>query len=80
MTVFLVAFAVVALAFLGMAAGVILGRGALRGSCGGLATIEGLEKSCPACAAPCEERQQELARRAAGRGAGSPDVRAPEPR
>lgn len=35
MTLFLLSFTVIALAILGLGAGVLLGRGPLKGSCGG---------------------------------------------
>lgn len=61
MEIFLISFVVIAIAVLGMAIGVVLGRRPIKGSCGGLNTIDGLE--C-ACSTPCENK-----RRAARRGA-----------
>ena len=57
MFVYLVAFLVIALAILGMAIGVVLSDRRLKGSCGGLNTIQGLEGSC-GCEEPCEKRKQ----------------------
>jgi len=51
MMIFLLSFAVVALAILGLAAGVLIGRGPLKGSCGGDAVL----RACPVCK-PGEER------------------------
>ena len=51
MTLFLLSFAVIVLAILGLGAGVLLGRAPLRGSCGGNAVL----RSCPLCC-PEEER------------------------
>jgi hypothetical protein len=51
MTLFLLSFAVVALAILGLAAGALLGREPLKGSCGGDAVL----KACPLCR-PGEDR------------------------
>lgn len=51
MTLFLLSFAVIVLAILGLAAGVLLGRGPLNGSCGGNAVL----RTCPLCR-PKEER------------------------
>lgn len=51
MTLFLLSFAVVALAILGLAAGVLLGRGPLKGSCGGDSVL----RACPLCK-PGEDR------------------------
>lgn len=45
MTLFLLSFAVVALAILGLGAGLLLGRGPLKGSCGGNAVV----RTCPLC-------------------------------
>ncbi len=45
MMVFVLSFVVVALAILGLAAGLLLGRGPLRGSCGGDAVV----RICTVC-------------------------------
>lgn len=45
MTLFLLSFAVIALAILGLGAGLLLGRGPLQGSCGGDAVL----KVCSLC-------------------------------
>ncbi len=45
MTIFLLSFAVVLLAVGGLAVGLLLGRGPLRGSCGGNAVVS----ACPLC-------------------------------
>ena len=45
MTSFLLGFVVVALAFVGLAAGLLLGRGPLRASCGGDPAV----RTCAAC-------------------------------
>ena len=45
MTLFLLSFAVIVLAFLGLGVGVLLGRGPLKGSCGGDAVLN----ACPIC-------------------------------
>ena len=57
MLVYLVTFIVIALAMLGLALGVVLSDRRLKGSCGGLNTIQGLEGSC-GCEKPCEKRLQ----------------------
>lgn len=44
----LVAFAVMLLAVLGMASGVLAGRNPIAGSCGGIANL-GIEKECSIC-------------------------------
>lgn len=45
MTLFLLSFAVIALAIAGLGAGILLGRAPLKGSCGGDAVV----KVCPLC-------------------------------
>ena len=57
MLVYLIAFIVIALAVLGLALGVVLSDRRLKGSCGGLNKIQGLEGSC-GCEKPCEKRLQ----------------------
>jgi len=49
MSTFLISFIVVALAVAGLAAGTLMGRAPIRGSCGGM-------NNC-ACAKPCARRQ-----------------------
>ena len=51
MTLFVLSFVVILLAILGLGAGVLLGRGPLKGSCGGDAVL----KACPLCR-PGDER------------------------
>lgn len=58
MKTFLLAFLVMLLAVGGLAAGVLMGRKPLRGSCGGLSSM-GLECSA-GCENPCAKRQQRL--------------------
>lgn len=57
MQTFIIAFVVIAIAVLGMAVGVLFGRHGIKGSCGGINTIQGLESSCPACSGTCEEKK-----------------------
>lgn len=45
MTIFLATFAILFLAMVGLAVGVLAGRAPLRGSCGGNATVH----LCPVC-------------------------------
>lgn len=54
--IILISFVVMMLAFLGLSAGVLLGRSPIRGSCGGLGT-----GSC-VCTEPCEKRKQAMQR------------------
>lgn len=43
-----------------MAIGVIMGRGAIKGSCGGMTSIEGLESACDICSKPCAKKRKLL--------------------
>lgn len=45
------------LAAAGLALGLLFGRGAVRGSCGGLSVIPGIERLC-SCAEPCRRRRR----------------------
>jgi len=56
MSTFIVAFVVILLAVVGMSLGVLLSGRRIKGSCGGLNTIKGLEGSC-SCESPCEKRR-----------------------
>jgi hypothetical protein len=56
MLVYIVAFVVISLAVAGMALGVLLSDRRLKGSCGGLNRIDGLEKPDCGCENPCERR------------------------
>jgi hypothetical protein len=55
MELFLISFVIIGLALLGMGIGVLFGRGSLKGSCGGLNTIRGLDTECPVCSGNCEK-------------------------
>lgn len=57
MTVFLLSLAVIALAVLGMAVGVLFGRAPLSGSCGGLAQL-GFD--CDVCEKPCPKKRRAM--------------------
>jgi hypothetical protein len=58
MKLFVMSFLLITLAVLGMAVGVLCGRRALQGSCGGLNSLEGLEAVCESCASPCAVRHR----------------------
>ncbi|WP_299874783.1 (Na+)-NQR maturation NqrM [uncultured Cocleimonas sp.] len=60
MQLFLFTFLVLMLAFLGMAAGVLMNNRELKGSCGGLSNIPGVKGDC-SCANPCEKRKARMA-------------------
>jgi hypothetical protein len=64
--IFLLTFAVFLLALGGMAIGVIVSDRRIRGSCGGLGALPGLEDGdCPgACRRPCPRRRAAMRRAA----------------
>jgi len=54
----LFSFVVFVLVVLGMGLGLILGRKSIKGSCGGLKNIPGIESDCGgACRRPCKKRR-----------------------
>ncbi|MEZ5592375.1 MAG: (Na+)-NQR maturation NqrM [Gammaproteobacteria bacterium] len=57
MTIFLLTLVIVSLAVLGMAAGVLLGRPPIAGSCGGM---EQLGIACGVCEKPCAKKRHAL--------------------
>jgi hypothetical protein len=59
MSIFFVTFSIILIAVLGMAIGVIFGRPAIKGSCGGLNQI-GLAGSCSGA---CSSEERELCAR-----------------
>jgi Uncharacterized protein conserved in bacteria len=61
MKIFLLTFLIFGLAIIGLALGWILNQRSLKGSCGGLAAISGIEKSDCSCSNPCEKRKQKMA-------------------
>lgn len=56
MSVFLATFLIIAVAVIGMAIGVIAGRPAIKGSCGGLNQI-GLSGSCSGACSASEKKE-----------------------
>lgn len=61
MEIFIITFIVLLIVVIAMAVGVIFGRGAIKGSCGGINNIDGLDSACDFCSEPCEKRKQILA-------------------
>ncbi len=59
MQLFLITFIILLLAGLGMAAGLFLNKRELKGSCGGLANIPGIDGDC-SCSSPCEKRKARM--------------------
>lgn len=57
MTTFLFAFAAMMVVVAAMSVGVIVGRSRVKGSCGGVGNIPGLDKQCD-CDNPCELKQK----------------------
>jgi len=56
MSIFIVTFIIMAIAIIGMAIGVLLGRPAIKGSCGGLNQV-GLSGSCSGA---CSSEEKEV--------------------
>jgi hypothetical protein len=61
MKTFLLTFLIFSLAILGLALGWLFNNRVLKGSCGGLAGIPGMEKGKCSCSSPCEKRKKEMA-------------------
>jgi len=58
MTEFLFSIVIFALAAVALGIGVLRGRGAIEGSCGGLNRIPGVESDCGgSCRHPCKKRR-----------------------
>jgi hypothetical protein len=65
MEIFLLTFVVFLLALGGMAIGVIVSDRRIKGSCGGLAAMDGMESDCAgACRRPCPKRRAAMRREA----------------
>jgi hypothetical protein len=47
MKIFIISFIIIGLSLAGMAAGIFLKRGCLKGSCGGLNNFSGADGECP---------------------------------
>ena len=61
MQVFVLTFAVFALAMFGLAVGWLFNQRALKGSCGGISAVPGMEDYRCSCDTPCEKRLRQLA-------------------
>jgi len=62
MTEFLFSIVIFALAAVALGIGVLRGRGAIEGSCGGLNRIPGVESDCGGtCRRPCKKRRDATA-------------------
>lgn len=62
MKIFLLAFGLMLSAVAAMAIGVIVANRRIRGSCGGLSAIDGLESACEVCVKPCRKKREALRR------------------
>ena len=60
MATFIASFIILLLVVAAMAVGVLFSNRQIRGTCGGLNNIQGLESACEMCTKPCEERQKAL--------------------
>lgn len=60
MITFIATFIIFGLVILGMSIGVLLAGRHIKGSCGGLNTIEGLEDACVSCNKPCDKKRKAL--------------------
>ncbi|MEB4590660.1 (Na+)-NQR maturation NqrM [Candidatus Thiothrix sp. Deng01] len=65
MKIFLLTFLIFLLAVLGLAIGWLFSNRSLKGSCGGLSAIPGMENAHCSCSNPCEKRKQKMAQEAA---------------
>jgi len=65
MQIFILSFVVIAIAIAGMAVGVIFSNRAIKGSCGGIGNIPGMQGHECRCSNPCEKRKRRLAEAAA---------------
>jgi len=62
MSTFILSFVVFSLVMLGMAVGVIVNNRAIKGSCGGLGDIDGLQSACDICKTKdqCKRRKRAI--------------------
>ena len=58
MELFFIAFIVMLIAVFGMAVGVVFNDNPIKGSCGGLNSIDGLE--CGVCSKPCAKKRRAM--------------------
>ena len=61
MMIFIATFSIFLLAILGLSLGWLFNQKVLKGSCGGLSSIPGVEPSECSCSKPCEKRLKRMA-------------------
>lgn len=66
MQIFFLTFVVFGLAMLGLAIGWLFNQKVLKGSCGGVANLPGMEGHECSCSNPCEKRKQRMRDEASG--------------
>lgn len=64
MTIFFATFAIFLLAMIGLALGWLFSAKELKGSCGGLSSIPGMEGSNCSCSNPCDKRKKRMEKEA----------------
>lgn len=60
MQVFFLTFIIFALAMFGLAIGWLFSQKTLKGSCGGVSALPGMEDHQCSCSAPCEKRKERM--------------------
>lgn len=60
MGTFIATFSILAIVIIIMSVGVLVAGRRIKGSCGGLNTIDGLEDACMTCSKPCDKKKQAL--------------------
>ncbi|MEZ5536416.1 MAG: (Na+)-NQR maturation NqrM [Thiolinea sp.] len=66
MQVFFLTFIIFGLAMFGLAIGWLFNQRALKGSCGGVSAVPGMEDHQCSCSSPCEKRKERMRREANG--------------
>jgi len=61
MQVFILTFIFFGLAMLGLAVGWLFNNRALKGSCGGISNLPGMENHACSCSNPCEKKRKQMA-------------------
>ncbi len=56
MKLFIISFILIGLSLIGMAVGIMMKRGCLKGTCGGLNNFSGDKSDCPVCGKTAESK------------------------